>query len=178
LKLIARIGERIEQVSIERVGAPEAGTRAPRGERYRISVGDRVHEVDARRLGPFVQSLVVDGESHEAAVFGAGASAWSVGWAGRTTRVEIVDPLTHLAEQAHGGSGRSGRQTIAAYMPGRVVSIAVEVGQAVEPGAPLLVLEAMKMQNEIQAERAGVVRQVHVAPGQAVEGGDPLVEIE
>jgi len=167
VELIARAGGRVERVSIER-----------EGERYRIRVGDREHEVDARTLGPFVQSLVVDGESHEAAVFRAGDGIWSVGWAGRTTRVELVDPLTDLAEKARGDAGRRGTRTITAYMPGRVVHVAVEVGAVVEIGAPLVVLEAMKMQNEIQAERAGTVRQIHVEPGQAVEGGDPLLELE
>jgi biotin carboxyl carrier protein len=67
---------------------------------------------------------------------------------------------------------------VAAYMPGRVVAVAVAAGQTIEAGAALVVLEAMKMQNEIQAERAGTVVHVHVAAGQAVELGDPLVEIE
>jgi biotin carboxyl carrier protein len=172
VELIARVGERVERVAIERVADGGAG------ERYRIRVGEREHEVDARALGPFVQSLVVDGESHETAVFRAGDGVWTVGWAGRTARVELVDPLTHLAEQAHGPGGRAGKQVVSAYMPGRVVHVAVEAGATVAPGTPLVVLEAMKMQNEIQAERAGVVRKVHVAPGQAVEGGDPLIELE
>ena len=62
-------------------------------------------------------------------------------------------------------------------MPGRVVSVAVAEGATVEAGQPLVVLEAMKMQNEIQADRAGTVTRVHVAAGQAVEGGDPLLEL-
>jgi biotin carboxyl carrier protein len=66
---------------------------------------------------------------------------------------------------------------IAAYMPGRVVQVAVAEGDRVE-AAPLVVLEAMKMQNEIQAERGGTVRKLHVVAGQAVEGGDPLLELE
>jgi biotin carboxyl carrier protein len=167
VELIARIGERVERVAVERDG-----------DRYRICVGDREHTVDSRALGPFVHSLVVDGESHEAAVFRAAEGAWNVGWSGRTTRVELIDPLTHLAEESHGGDRGKGRQVIAAYMPGRVVRVAVEEGASVEVGSALVVLEAMKMQNEIQAERAGTVRKVHVAEGQAVEGGDPLVELE
>jgi 3-methylcrotonyl-CoA carboxylase alpha subunit len=166
MELIARLGERVERVSIER-----------RGEQYRIRVGEREHQVEARSLGPFVQSLIVDGESHETAVFRTGGG-WSVSWRGRTTAVELVDPLTHLAEQAHGAAVHSGRQVVAAYMPGRVVAVAVAAGQTIEAGAALVVLEAMKMQNEIQAERAGTVVHVHVAAGQAVELGDPLVEIE
>jgi len=167
VELIARIGERVERVSIERNGS-----------RYRIALDGRVHQVDVRAVGPFVRSLVVDGESHETVVLRDGAGGWRIGWLGRTTRVELVDPLTHLAEQAHGEAGKGGRKVIAAMMPGRVVSVAVEEGDTVEAGAPLVVLEAMKMQNEIQAEHAGTVRKVHVAAGEAVEGGDPLIELE
>jgi 3-methylcrotonyl-CoA carboxylase alpha subunit len=167
VELIARAGGRVERLTIERDGST-----------YAIRVGDREHRVDVAAVGPFVRSLVVDGESHETAVWRVADGAWQVGWRGRSHRVELVDPLTHLAEQAHGEGGRLGRQTIAAYMPGRVVSIAVAEGDVVEAGAPLVVLEAMKMQNEIQAERAGTVRKLHVAPGQAVEGGDPLLELE
>ncbi len=103
---------------------------------------------------------------------------YRIGWSGRGIEVDIVDPLTHLAEAAHGAGGRQGRQAILAYMPGRVVSVAVEPGQQVEVGQALVVLEAMKMQNEIQADRAGTIATVHVSPGQNVEGGDPLLEIE
>ena len=65
-----------------------------------------------------------------------------------------------------------------AYMPGRVITVLVAEGDAIEPGQGLIVLEAMKMENEIQAEAAGVVRRVLASPGQTVEGGDPLFEIE
>lgn len=167
MELIARLGERTERVSVERDGT-----------RYRIRVGDRVHEVEARALGPFVRSLIVDGESHETAVFRLPEARWRVSWRGRTRDLEIVDPLTHLAASAHGAAGKGGRFSVTAYMPGRVVSVVVAEGDAVEPGTPLVVLEAMKMQNEIQADRAGTVRCVHVAAGQAVEGGDPLIELE
>lgn len=167
MELIARFGERTERVTVERDGAL-----------YRITIGERRHEVEARALGPFVKSLLVDGESHETAVFRRAERRWNVGWRGRTSEIEIVDPLEHLAEEAHGGGGRAGRQVVCAYMPGRVVSVAVVEGDAVEPGSPLLVLEAMKMQNEIRAEEGGTVCKVHVTPGQAVEGGDALVETE
>ena len=167
MELIARVGERVERVTIEREAA-----------RYRIRVGGRERLVEPRSLGLFVRSLLVDGESHEAAVFRVGVGTWRVGWRGRTTTVEIVDPLTHLAEAAHGESPRSGRTVVTAYMPGRVVAVHVTEGEAVQPGSPLIVLEAMKMQNEIQSDRAARVRKVHVDAGEAVEGGDPLVELE
>ncbi|GMU64021.1 MAG: acetyl-CoA carboxylase biotin carboxyl carrier protein subunit [Acidobacteriota bacterium] len=167
MELIARTDGRTERVTVERDGAL-----------YRVSIGERRYEVEARALGSFVKSLLVDGASHETAVFRKAERRWSVGWRGRSSEVEILDPLEHLAEQAHGEAGRQGRQVVHAYMPGRVVSVAVAEGDAIESGASLLVLEAMKMQNEIRAEHSGTVRKVHVAPGQAVEGGDPLVEVE
>ena len=71
MELIARVGERVERVSIERQEA-----------RYRIRVGEREHVVEPRSLGHFVRSLLVDGESHEAAVFRGGPGAWRVGWLG------------------------------------------------------------------------------------------------
>ena len=167
MELIAIAGGRTERVSIERDG-----------QHYEVRVGERAYRIEARSLGAFVQSLIVDGEQHETAVFRAAAGRFRVGWGGHATEVEIVDPLVHLARTAHGDAGRQGRQTLAAYMPGRVVSVAVAPGDTVEPGQALVVLEAMKMQNEIQADRAGIVKTVHVAPGQAVEGGDPLLELE
>ena len=167
MELIARLGERTERVSIER-----------HGDVYRIRVGERDYEVESRSLGPFVQSLRVGAESHETALFRRGERGWSVGWLGRSVELELVDPLAHLAEQAHGEAGRHGRMVVSAYMPGRVVAVRTAVGEHIEAGQPLVVLEAMKMQNEIQSDRAGVVRVVHVSEGEAVEGGDPLVEIE
>jgi biotin carboxyl carrier protein len=62
-------------------------------------------------------------------------------------------------------------------MPGRVIAVHVRAGDRVEPGAPLVVLEAMKMENEFRAAGGGVVREVAVAPGQAVNAGDLLVAI-
>jgi biotin carboxyl carrier protein len=62
-------------------------------------------------------------------------------------------------------------------MPGRVVAVLAAEGEAVEAGQGVVVLEAMKMENEIRAEHAGTVGRLFVQPGQAVEGGDPLFEL-
>jgi biotin carboxyl carrier protein len=169
MQLVVRAGGRTERLTIER--------RGERG-RYSVVLGDRRHEVDTRALGPFVISLLVSGESHETAVFKSGDGRYNVDWRGRSYEIELVDPLTHLAEEARGASGKRGRQSISAYMPGRVVDVRVREGERVEAGQALVVLEAMKMQNEIQADRAGIVQRVHVEPGVAVEGGDPLVDVE
>ena len=72
---------------------------------------------------------------------------------------------------------RAGPDLIRSAMPGVIVEVRAETGMVVKRGQVLLVLEAMKMQNEIQAERDGVVRAIHVAPGRSVPAGAPLVEL-
>ena len=89
-----------------------------------------------------------------------------------------MELLAHLAASSHEATAAGGVERVDAYMPGRVVGLLVEEGATVAAGDGILVLEAMKMENEIQAERPGTVRAIFVEPGQAVEGGDPLYEIE
>jgi biotin carboxyl carrier protein len=86
--------------------------------------------------------------------------------------------LRERATSARADAARGGPQELRAIIPGRVVSVDVAEGDAVEPGGRLLVLEAMKMQNEVRAPRAGTVVRVAVGPGQTVELGDVLVVIE
>jgi acetyl-CoA/propionyl-CoA carboxylase biotin carboxyl carrier protein len=77
----------------------------------------------------------------------------------------------------HGGGGAGGSGQVAVPMQGTIVKVLVEVGQAVEVGAPVCVLEAMKMENNITAETAGVVKEIKVKPGDAVGAGDVVVVI-
>ncbi len=76
-----------------------------------------------------------------------------------------------------GGAAGAGEGRVTVSMPGRVVKVNVEVGEAVATGQPLLIIEAMKMENEVKAPRDGVVTAVNVAAGQSVEAGVVLVEI-
>ena len=90
---------------------------------------------------------------------------------------ELVDELAALA-QAGGGRGRSKKgNVVPAAMPGRVLRIAVAPGDTVTSGQPLLVLEAMKMENEVKSPRDGTVDSVAVAAGQVVSAGDVLVKL-
>jgi biotin carboxyl carrier protein len=91
--------------------------------------------------------------------------------------VEVADPLGHLARAGRGRRGAGGSGRVDARMPGRVVAVLAPEGSVVVPGQGVVVVEAMKMENEIAADRAGTVRRVHVAPGQAVEAGEPLFEV-
>jgi len=88
-----------------------------------------------------------------------------------------MDPLTHLALSSSAAAASAAGHVVEAYRPGRVVKILVEEGQVVQAGEGLVVLEAMKMENEIQAEIAGTVAKLLVEEGQTVEGGDPMIEL-
>ena len=85
--------------------------------------------------------------------------------------------LRDRASRERGGKGHGGATELRAIIPGRIVAVAVAPGDNVVPGQQLLVIEAMKMQNELRAPRAGVIARVIVGPGQTVDLGDLLVEI-
>ena len=108
-----------------------------------------------------------------------GGQRWALGAVGQRFDVEVVDERTRQI-RALTGTRRpaSGSGIVVAPMPGLVVRVEVAAGQRVDAGAGLVVVEAMKMENELRAARAAVVAAVHVAPGQAVEKGAPLVTLE
>jgi pyruvate carboxylase subunit B len=166
MDLIVRHQGREEKVQVERA---DGG--------WRVRVGEAEYAVDVASLGGGVRSLIVDGGQYEVAVFPESRHRYLVSTARGSETVEIMDPLTHLAASSH-GAGRGGVQNVTAYMPGRVVKVLVAEGETVAAGQGLVVLEAMKMENEIQAEAPGVVKKVLVQAGQAVDGGDVLFEIE
>ncbi|MCZ6507203.1 MAG: biotin/lipoyl-binding protein [Acidobacteria bacterium] len=148
-----------------------------RGDEYRLQIGDQSFVILSAETTSGVRSLLIDGGQYEVAVRSVGKDRYEVTTSAGVDTVQVQDLLTHLAEETHDEQGGSGTQVVEAYMPGRVVSVLVEEGSEVAPGQGVVVLEAMKMENEIQAERAGVVTRVHVEPGQAVEAGDPLFDL-
>lgn len=148
-----------------------------RGGEYQLQIGDRNYIILSAEATSGVRSLLVDGGQYEVAVRNVGEDRYEVTSTAGVETFQVQDPLTHLAEEAHQKPGQTGPQTVTAYMPGRVVSLLVEEGAEVKAGQGIVVLEAMKMENEIQAERDGVVGKLHVAVGQAVEGGDSLFDL-
>ena len=167
MELIVRHGEREERVQIRR---NDGG--------YEVVIGGRTYHVDASAARLGLHSLRIDGAQHEVAVRRQGEGAYWVSTVHGSGPVEVSDPLTHLAAQTRGAKGGRRRQTVKAYMPGRVVTLLVEEGREVAAGQGILVLEAMKMENEIRAEHDGTVSKIHVQPGQAVDLGNPLFELE
>jgi biotin carboxyl carrier protein len=104
---------------------------------------------------------------------------WALGVAGERVEVEAVDERTRAIQALTGRrTGPAGGGAVRAPMPGLVVRVEVAVGDRVEAGAALVVVEAMKMQNELRAARAGRVAQIHIRPGVAVEKGALLVTLD
>ena len=138
---------------------------------YAVRVGARTIDASARDLGEGAVLVGLDGVRHRVHVVWQGARLTLSGF-GWSQRLELVDPLGGHGEDS-GGAGH-----LSAPMPGRVTQVAVSLGEAVEPGQLLLVLEAMKMEHSIKAPMAGVVAVLQVSEGDQVEEGMELVAVE
>ncbi|HEU5040702.1 MAG TPA: biotin/lipoyl-containing protein [Gemmatimonadales bacterium] len=146
----------------------------------RVSVGGRTLSASLSPVpGTPLRQLLVDGRSVALAVDPAGGGLWSLTRRGERWEAEVVDERTrHIRSLTGGGEGTRGPAVLRAPMPGLVVRVLVEAGQAVVAGGGLVVLEAMKMENELRAAGPGIVRAVHVRAGGTVEKGQMLVELE
>lgn len=122
--------------------------------------------------GPGIFSILIDGRSYQATVLAPG----TIQVENQIFNVEIFDPRELRARSNAAAS--QGRQNIAAPMPGKVVRLLVSAGDAVEPGQGLIVVEAMKMQNEMKSPKAGTVVEVKAKDGATVAAGEILIVIE
>jgi biotin carboxyl carrier protein len=147
------------------------------GGRYRVTIADQMWEVDARLTAQGICSLLIDGASYVADVKEeSGRFVVEVG--GETYTVRAEEETRHIIRTRGGAAAGDRGQTLRAPMPGKVTHVAVQVGDAVDAGTPLLVIEAMKMENEFRASAPGTVKDVRVGAGQAVNAGDVLVVVE
>ena len=144
------------------------------GERFEVEVDGRRHAVELVRVSPGLASLLaVDGRSFVVAWHRSAAGRYRLALSEREFEVQLRHPLER--EVAQGAAGVGGPQEVRAPIPGKVVSVAVAAGARVAAGQPLLVLEAMKMENQLCAEGDGTVESVQVGPGDTVEGGQVLI---
>ncbi|MCP5106601.1 MAG: hypothetical protein GY950_24665 [bacterium] len=144
---------------------------------YRVLVDGEVHEVDARHCGHDLLSILVDNMSHDIS-FHMDETDVQLGFRNRYYNIEVLDERRMRMRRVRSDLDMSGPEIIKTSMPGKVVKVLVEEGQEVEPGAGVIIIEAMKMENEIQCRNGGVVKAVHAAAGQAVESDVALIEIE
>jgi len=141
---------------------------------YRITIGEETWEVDARLTAQGIYSLLVDGVSYVADVVDRdGACVVDVG--GELYEITVEEQTRHIIRTRGGAAGGSRSRTLTAPLPGKISRVAVRPGDAVAAGDTLLVIEAMKMENEFKAGAAGTVAEVRVQPGQAVNAGDVLI---
>ena len=172
----------------------DAGMSAP-PVRYIVSLEGEEHEVvvedggevvvDGRRRdfslaatgGSIGHSLILDGESVPLLARCRAPGQWEIDLDGRCVGVEVMDERqARIREMSAAAAGGSGSGALKAPMPGLVVKVPVEEGQVVEAGATVVIVEAMKMENELGAPGAARVARILVAPGDAVEKAQILVE--
>lgn len=141
----------------------------------RVSIDGRPVEVDVVPLGGSL-SVRVDGKVVDLTTEGAPPDIGAVA-SGHRSYVRVESERMRSAAQAKKGTATGGEKVIKSPMPGRVVKILIAKGDAVEAGQGLMVLEAMKMENEVRARIAGTVAELHVAAGATVEGNAKLVTL-
>jgi biotin carboxyl carrier protein len=164
------VGEKKSERAV--VGLQEVGEGL-----YELTVDGTTVRVDAAKSGPTVYSLIEDGRQWEASVEEKGAHGFDVLVRGVLFHLEAEDERSgRLAQSAKGGA--SGPQTVEAEMPGKVIKVEVAVGDVVSEGQGVVILEAMKMENEIPSPIDGTVSNIDVAEGDTVESGAPLFTVE
>jgi len=135
----------------------------------------RVLEVDAAHLTGLSLSLIAEGKSYACDVEPGKDGKVAVLVNGGIHELEVLDERRLRMRRATGKFSLEGPQRIDAPMPGKVVRVMVKVGDEVTEGQGLVVVEAMKMENELKSPKAGKVTEVHAVEGQAVESGAKLV---
>jgi len=169
------IGDRIRAVAVVRKGGL-----------LHVDLDGRTHIVDARRVSDAIISMLVQEEGASSpsrsvdAAFATKATAgdFDVYLDGRTIPVQIRPAGSFGRQKKAGAAAGSGPQRVLAPMPGKVVRVLVKPGDEVKARQGLVVVEAMKMENELKAARDGRVREVSVAEGQSVDAGAVLLIVE
>lgn len=144
-----------------------------------VSVDGQTYEVDFESVsGQPVYSLIVNGRSHESYIQ-PGDDAWQVLLRGRLYPVKVEDEREKRLRAAAGrGVAETGEFHLKAPMPGLVVAVPVAEGEQVEKGQVLVILESMKMQNELKSPRDGVVNRIRVRAGESVEQKQALLSVQ
>jgi biotin carboxyl carrier protein len=148
--------------------------------RFRITIDGVEQLVDAAALRPGSWSLIIAGRSYQVDLDhrrGGIAASVAAGNGADHVTLQVEDALHRRLASAAGARAPARGESVRAPIAGKVVKVLVAIGDQVAPGSAVIVLEAMKMENELAAERGGTVSAIHKAAGQAVDTGDLLVEL-
>lgn len=155
-------GKKLRTVELER-GADQ----------LRITLDGRAVDADAVEIDPNTLSLLLEGQSYEVRFMQLPDGLLKIQVGEQEFAAEVADPRVWRGRQ-HGSLEAEGRQQVVAPMPGKVIRLLVKQGDSVEAGQGLLVVEAMKMQNEIRSPKSGIVERLPVKEGQPVNAGEVL----
>ena len=160
MKYATTIGEQTYIVEINRDGE--------------VTIDGDTFPIDLQAIDEVTYSLLMRNRSYEALVDTAGDEL-AVLLGGRMYTAQVLDERARRLLRAGGSGAPSGELMLKSPMPGLIVSIPVSEGQAVTKGQTIVVLESMKMENELKAPRDGTISSIKVTPRQSVEQGQPLV---
>ena len=166
MKFAVTIGDTTEMVEV----SGEAG-------QYRLTIGSEVWEVDGRLTAQGIYSLLIGGVSYVADVVDREGTC-VVDVMGEAYEVLVEEQTRWIIRTRGGAAGAGHGQTVRAPLPGKITHVAVRPGDRVQAGDTLVVIEAMKMENEFKAAAAGTIADVRVSVGQAVNPGDVMVVLE
>ena len=146
----------------------------------RVTIDGAEHVAHLLRVpGTPVRHLLLGDRSFTIAVEPAGKGRWTLGFHGDRWETEVVDQRArHIRSLTATEAAPPGGGVLKAPMPGLVVRVQASEGQEVGAGVGIVVLEAMKMENELRSSFPGRIKAIRVQPGQAVEKGQVLVEFE
>jgi biotin carboxyl carrier protein len=167
MPFIAKLGGQDYSIEIEELGKSV----------YRVAVDGNEFLVDGKKTGRTNYSLIVDNRSFEIEVDHT-EDEYRVLVDGRNYHIHLVDERRTLVGGAQSGVQLQGRQKVSVPMPGKVIAVLISEGDKVEKGQGLVIVEAMKMENEVHSPVAGEVKEIKVKPGDTVEGGAVLVIVE
>ena len=146
------------------------------GTTWRAAIDGNPLEADAVEVAPHTFSILLGGKSYELRVTPQPDGSLKIQSAHAELTAQVLDPREWRGR--HGALEVQGRQQVVAPMPGKIVRILVQAGDAVEAGQGLVVVEAMKMQNEIRSPKSGKVEKIVAKEGETVNAGDVLVWVD
>lgn len=149
------------------------------GNMLTLQVDDEIYEVDALKVSEGIYSLIYKGKSYNIEMIeSASPRHYTVNSRFSTYELEVIDAQSRYRASRSKGTTADSGNTIISPMPGKVVKIPVNVGDAVEAGDTLIIVSAMKMESEFKAKKAGVVKSIHVKEGDTIDANKVLVVVE
>ena len=166
-KILVRIGDREYDIIVN--SDIESGI---------IYINGEESSYKLENLSASAASLLLNGKSNLFTII-PNEDGYTVGWSGGEVQVEIEDERARLMKKLLGGAAtKRARKRVRAPMPGLVVKLLAEVGAEVKKGDPLIVVEAMKMENEITSPASGKISEINVTEEQVVEKDEVLITLE